>query len=89
MVVIPSANYDSSSVPLVVRIDNALGDSFDIRIDRADGFSDPIPGVDVHYMVVEEGVYNETHHGVKMEAVKFTSSATDHASSWVADDPAA
>jgi hypothetical protein len=85
MVVIPSANYDASSVPLVVRIDNAVGDSFDIRVDRADQSTSPITGIDVHYMVVEEGVYNEADHGVKMEAVKFTSSVTDENGSWIGE----
>jgi hypothetical protein len=85
MVVIPSANYDSSSVPLVVRIDNAVGDSFDIRIDRADQSTSAIDPIDVHYMVVEEGVYNEAEHGVKMEAVKFTSSVTDEDDSWIGE----
>jgi hypothetical protein len=36
----------------------------------------------VHYTVVEAGVYNVAEHGVKMEAVKVTSSVTDHKDSW-------
>jgi hypothetical protein len=85
MVVIPSANYDASDVPLVVRIDNAEGDHFDIRVDRADASTGAITGIDIHYMVVEEGVYNEVEHGVKMEAVKFTSSVTDEDDSWIGE----
>jgi hypothetical protein len=37
---------------------------------------------DVHWMVVEEGVYNLADHGVKMEAVKLTSDLTDRKGSW-------
>jgi PKD repeat protein len=88
MVVVASANYDKTLPPLVVRIQNAAGSSFDLRVDRADNSTTPVTGVDVHYMVVEEGVYNEAQHGVKMEAVKFLSTRTDENSSWVGENRA-
>ena len=81
MVVIASANYDSANVPGVVRIQNAAGNSFDVRVDSADGTS-TISGVTVYYMVVEEGVYTEADDGVTMEAVKYTSTVTDENGSW-------
>jgi hypothetical protein len=34
-------------------------------------------------MVVEQGVYTKAEHGVKMEAVKFSSTVTDENNSWV------
>ena len=69
--------------PLVTRVRNAAGNSFEVQVQRVDGSTAPITGVTVHYTVVEEGVYNQAQHGVKMEAVKFTSTMTDSDSSWV------
>ena len=57
MVVVATANYDVSSPPLVVRLRNAAASSFEVRVDRADGLAGTVSGVDVYYMVVEEGVY--------------------------------
>jgi hypothetical protein len=39
----------------------------------------------VHFVVVEAGVYTQAEHGVKMEAVRFTSTVTDGMSSWVGE----
>ncbi|MCP4000273.1 MAG: hypothetical protein GY727_05110, partial [Gammaproteobacteria bacterium] len=81
MVVVATLNYDNSSAPAVVRIRNASGSSFDVRVDPAGG---ALPSnVNVYYMVVEEGIYTESVDGVKMEAVKFLSTVTDENNSWV------
>ena len=85
MVVICSPNYDSTSVPLVTRLRNASGDRFDVRVDRTDELANAVPGVTVHCLAVEEGVYTEAEHGATMEAVKYTSSVTDHSRSWVGE----
>ncbi|MFV2067055.1 MAG: tandem-95 repeat protein, partial [Pirellulales bacterium] len=85
MVVVATPNYDSSQVPLVTRIQNASGNSFQLRVDRADGGTTDIGGIDVHYVVVEEGVYTAGMDGVTMEAVKFTSTVTDEDKSWVGE----
>jgi hypothetical protein len=69
-------------VPLVTRIRNASGNSFELKVDRTDGLSDAVPGIDVYYTVVEQGVYTAADHGVTMEAVKFTSTTTDRSGSW-------
>lgn len=45
---------------------------------RADGLTDAV-AADVHFVVVEAGVYTEGVHGVTMEAVKYTSTTTDRA----------
>ena len=83
MVVVCTPNYDSTSPPVIVRVDEAEGDSFQVRVDRTDGANTLIEGVTIHYMVVEQGVYTEADHGVKMEAVKFLSTITDENNSWV------
>lgn len=85
MVVIASANYDETSPPLVTRIQNASGNSFDVRVDRADGSAVAVGGVDVHYTVAREGVFTIAEHGVSMEAVKVTSTVTDAKGSWVGE----
>lgn len=83
-VVISTVEYGANSPPAVVRIQNAANDQFDIKIQRLDGSSDPITAR-VHYIVLEEGVYNQTAHGVTMEAVKYTSTRTDRAGSWIGE----
>jgi hypothetical protein len=80
-VVVAVANYDNTSDPAVVRISNASGNSFDVRVDAAGGAAPS--GLDVHYIVVEEGVYTVAANGVKMEAVKYNSTVTDENNSWV------
>ncbi len=81
MVVIATPNYDNTSYPGVVRIQNAVGSSFDVRIDAA---GPNTPGLmDVYYVVVEEGVYDQS--GFKMEAVKFTSTVTDENNNWAGE----
>ncbi|RLG23963.1 hypothetical protein DRN85_08410, partial [Methanosarcinales archaeon] len=80
-VVVAVANYDNTSDPAVVRIRNASGSSFDVRVDAAGGTTPS--GIDVHYMVVEEGVYTVANDGVKMEAVTYNSTVTDENNSWV------
>jgi len=85
MVVICTPNYDNTQVPLVVRLRNAQGSDFQVKVDRADGLTAEITGIDVHYFVVEEGIYTTAEHGLTMEAVKYTSTITDHAASWVGE----
>jgi hypothetical protein len=82
-VVIATANYDNTSDPAVVRIQNAYGNTFEVMVTSAGG-ADPV-NVDVHYMVVEEGVYTEPVDGVKMEAVIYDSTVTDDNNSWVGE----
>jgi hypothetical protein len=83
MVVVATPNYARTSVPLVVRVKDAAGDRFFVRVDRADGLTGVVSGINVHYMVVEEGVYTAEEHGVQMEAHKYTSTRTDRKGSWV------
>jgi hypothetical protein len=80
-VVIATANYDNTSDPIAVRIQNASGSSFDVTVQAAGGSAPS--NIDVYYMVVEEGVYTVAADGVKMEAVKYNSTVTDENNSWV------
>ena len=73
MVVVASPNYDVSSTPAVVRIQNAAGSSFEVRVDAAG--PNAVGSMDVYYIVMEEGVYDEP--GFKLEAVKYNSTLTD------------
>lgn len=74
MVVICTPSYLNQTLPpMVARVHNASGNSFDLMVERLDGSSTVVSGVDVYYMVVEEGTYTVAADGVKMEAVKITS----------------
>ena len=82
MVVIATLTRSNDTAPLVTRIDNVAENSFDLRVQRADGRTDTISGIDVHYIAVEEGTYDQSEDGITMEAVKFTSTVTDGRESW-------
>ena len=88
MVVVATPSYTSSSIPVVTRVRNATGSSFEMRVDRADGQTGAVPGVTVHYVVAEEGVYTQARDGVKMEVVKYASTVTDSAGSFVGESRA-
>ena len=82
MVVVATIESETIPVPLVVRIQNAEGSSFDIKVQRVDGLTGTVAGVKIHYTVVEEGVYTLAEHGIDMEAVKVESTVTDFKTSW-------
>jgi Zn-dependent metalloprotease/plastocyanin len=81
VVVCSTGLLNSSSLPAVVRVRNASGNSFDVMVQNPSGSA--LSGYTVHYFVVEEGVYTLAGDGVKMEAVKVTSTATAHKGAWV------
>ncbi|BDS07033.1 hypothetical protein NT6N_20730 [Oceaniferula spumae] len=84
-VIIATPIYPNSSVPPVVtRIRNVSGSSFEVKIDRTDGLTAAVT-TDVSIVVVEEGVYTTAEHGVNMEAVKFTSTVTAQNNAWSAE----
>jgi len=83
MVVVASVTYTPGAPPLVARMRNAAGNRFELQVQRADTSTAAVSGVAVQYIVMEEGVYTQSASGVKMEAVKFTSTVTDRAGSWV------
>lgn len=77
MVVVATPRYNTGSAPGVVRVQNASGNRFDVRVDNA-GSSDFDGGV--HFIVVEEGVYDEA--GFKLEAVKYSEAQTSGKNGW-------
>ena len=81
MVVVATPRYNDGSGPGVVRVRNANGNSFDVRVDNVG--STAFSG-GVHYIAVEEGVYDEPGQ-YKLEAVKYSESQTSRKSGWVID----
>lgn len=79
-VIVTTPRYNAGSGPGVVRIHNVTASSFDVRIDNvgSTAFSGGL-----HYVVVEEGVYDEP--GFKLEAVKYSESQTSRRSGWQID----
>jgi hypothetical protein len=80
-VVIATPVYGPDEPPQVVRVRDAIGTGFELRMARRDGQSGPV-GADVHYWVVEEGVYSDTTSGATLEAVRMTSTVTDRSGAW-------
>ncbi|NWK54946.1 cadherin domain-containing protein [Verrucomicrobiaceae bacterium N1E253] len=84
-VIIATPIYPNTTTPPVVtRITNVSGGSFDLKVDRADGLTDAMT-IDVSVIAVEEGVYTQATDGVTMEAVKYTSTVTSENNSWVGE----
>ena len=85
MVVVATVEYPSiASLPAVSRIRNAVGNSFDLRVQSPSETN--LSGYSVHYFVVEEGLYNQADHGVDMEAVKVVGSSTSRKSNWITSE---
>lgn len=84
-VIIATPIYPNSTIaPVVTRIRNVSGSSFEVKIDRADGLTAAV-SVDVSIVAVEEGVYTQATDGVTMEAVKYTSTVTAENNNWTAE----
>lgn len=76
---------NSTAAPVVTRIRNVTASTFELKLDRADNSSDPV-NLNVAVVAVNEGVYTIPQQGVKMEAVRFTSTLTASGSkSWIAE----
>ncbi len=80
MVVVCSNDLGDSDYPAVTRIRNAVGNSFEVRLQNPGGAA--LSGYTVHYIVVEEGNYTRDHHGVQMEAQRVVSQLSARAKSW-------
>jgi PKD repeat protein len=80
MVVVCSSDLGDSDYPAVTRVQNASGDSFEVRVQNPSGAA--LSGYTVHYIVVEEGYYTADYHGVQMEAQRVISQVTARAGSW-------
>jgi hypothetical protein len=73
---------NNTGASLVTRIQNASGNSFQIKVQVAGNATGSAGPVTVHYMVAEEGTYTIAQHGVKFEAKKFLSVKTSRSVSW-------
>ncbi|MEO0733420.1 MAG: GEVED domain-containing protein, partial [Bacteroidota bacterium] len=81
MVVVATVELpNSSSAPVVTRIQNASGSAFEVRIQNPSGASTGT--YVVHYFVVEEGVYTLANDGIRMEAVRVSDNVTSRKNSW-------
>lgn len=85
IVVVCSINYRNNNVPEVVRVRNASGNSFQVRIQNPHASNPDVPlnAEDVHCMIIEAGAYSFAD-GTKIEAQKYTSTVTDRKGSFVA-----
>ena len=88
MVIVATPSYTESHVPVVTRVRNAAGNSFQLRVDRTDGVAQEVTGVTVHYVAADEGVYTLERDGVKLEAVKYLSTVTDGQGHWIGESRA-
>lgn len=68
---------------MVTRVRHAAGNRFEIRLQNPS--DTPLAASTVHYLVVEEGTYTLAEHGIKMEAVKYDSTATSSDISWAGE----
>jgi hypothetical protein len=83
MVVVASiVVLDNTGPALVTRIRNVGTNSFEIRAQMAGDESAEIVPILVHYLVVEEGVYNKEKYGVSFEAKKYYSVKTSVSNGW-------
>ncbi len=67
--------------PVVTRVRNLTGSSFELRVQNPGNGNGQSHSV--HYVVVEEGVYEATKDGITMEAVRVNSSQTSASGAWV------
>ncbi|MCF7992792.1 MAG: DUF1566 domain-containing protein [Thiohalocapsa sp.] len=75
-VVVTSVQYDAGALPVVARVRNAAGSSFELRVQNPGDLGAP-GGYTVRYVVVEAGVYTEAEDGIKLEAGTLVSTRTD------------
>ncbi len=84
-VIIATPIYPNNTVsPVVTRLRNVSGSSFEIQLARADSSTGTVTR-DVSIIALEEGVYTQATNGITMEAVKYTSTATANKTSWVSE----
>ncbi|MBI2375633.1 MAG: S8 family serine peptidase [Deltaproteobacteria bacterium] len=82
-VVVCSAESGPGKPPVVARVRNAAGSSFEGSVARADLTRANLSGVSVRCVIVEAGVYTLAEHGVRLEAVRLSVQVTDRKGSWV------
>ncbi len=85
MVVVATPVTDSNNPSVAVRLRNAdPGNTFQVMLQRTGNYGSSADfALPVHYTVVEAGVYTQSQHGIKMEAIKTLSTVTDSKGSYV------
>lgn len=81
-IVVCTPEYGAGSPAIAPRVRNVTGVSFQLQMARTDGSTAPLKPLNMRCLVVEEGVYSEAAHGIKLEAVKYDSTVTDRFQSW-------
>ena len=81
-VIVATPMIANNSIPVVTRIRNVSGSTFQLKLQHVDSPAGAIPSMSVSIIVVEEGVYTQGANGVKMEAVKYNSTVTDRSGAW-------
>ena len=75
MIVVCAPVRDNDSAPMITRVRNAEGASFELRLQSPGDVDSIVPEI-VHYIVAERGVHEID--GLRFEAARFTSTGTDH-----------
>ena len=79
-VVVCTSQYAANSTPVVTRVANVTGSSFDVRL-QSPGDVASISAETIHYLVVEEGAWT-LPDGRALEAFTYSSTLTDENNSW-------
>lgn len=79
MIVVCTPERTSNAAPLVARVRNASGSSFELRLQNP-GDRDVVGADRVHYIVAERGAYDAG--GTRFEADRVPSSRTNHKRDW-------
>ncbi len=81
MVVVATTEIASKdNEPVVTRIKNTTGSSFQVRVQNPGGTA--TGAHTVRYLVVEEGSYTQADHGITMEAQRVSSTKTADNNNW-------
>ncbi len=83
MVVVASVVVTSNaSLSIVTRVQNATGNSFQVKLQVAGNATGATGTATVYYMVAEEGTYTVAANGIKFEAKKHLSTKTSRYNAW-------
>jgi hypothetical protein len=74
--------YAANDASLIVRMRNVGPTGFELRAVRVDRGPRAVFDLPTQCLVVEEGVYKPEDHGIRLEAVRYESTVTDHMNAW-------
>ena len=84
-VIVTTPVYSGAVDPVVSRITNITGNSFDIKVQSPTLSGEVTSTYEATYMVVDTGVFNTAEHGIDMEAFSFDTTTTSYKRSWNAE----